>query len=268
MIKDLVAKLKEEAEAEAGHKAWCDEQLKENKLKREKKTAEVDALTTEIALKAGQIEDMGKEIATLAEEQNALTSAMAEATDIRTKEKAQNEATIADAKAGQEAVKAALSVLKEYYASVALVQTTKQVPELAAYKGQQAGKGGVIGMLEVILSDFERLDADTTADERTAASEYASFMAESKADKKAKHDAEFKLSLEKDQAEFEKGELEKDLALVQDELDKAIEYFEYLKPSCLEVHVSYEERVAKRKEEIEALKEAYSILDGDFNIGL
>jgi len=29
----------------------------------------------------------------------------------------------------------------------------------------------------------------------------------------------------------------------------------------LEVHVSYEERVARRKEEIDALKEAYEILD-------
>merc|ERR1719262_1278079 len=35
MIKDLVAKLKEEAKAEAEHKAWCDEQLHDNKIKRE-----------------------------------------------------------------------------------------------------------------------------------------------------------------------------------------------------------------------------------------
>merc|ERR1719473_1839300 len=38
MIKDLVEKLKEEAKAEAEHKAWCDEQLHDNKIKREKKT--------------------------------------------------------------------------------------------------------------------------------------------------------------------------------------------------------------------------------------
>merc|ERR1719424_2769690 len=42
MIKDLVAKLKEEAAAEAEHKAWCDEQLKANKLKRQKKTSKVN----------------------------------------------------------------------------------------------------------------------------------------------------------------------------------------------------------------------------------
>merc|ERR1719183_2288804 len=265
MIKNLVAKLKEEAAAEADHKAWCDEQLKNNKLKREKKQSEVDKLTAEIAQLAGQIDTMGKQIATLAEEQAALTKAMSGATEIRTKENAENEATIADAKAGQEAVKSALAILKEYYASVALVQV-KQVPELAAYKGQQAGKGGVIGMLEVILSDFERLDADTTADERTAASEYASFMEDAKADKKAKHDAEFQTSLAKDRRQFEKGELIKDRHLVQEELDRANDYFDHLKPLCVDVQVTYEERVAKRKEEIEALKQAYNILSGDFDI--
>merc|ERR1719162_2682407 len=47
MIKDLVAKLKEEAAAEAEHKQWCDEQLKDNKLKREKKTTKVNKLNAE-----------------------------------------------------------------------------------------------------------------------------------------------------------------------------------------------------------------------------
>merc|ERR550514_807844 len=196
----------------------------------------------------------------------ALVQTRKQVTEFRTRENAENVATIADAKAGQEAVKAALSILREYYGSVALVQTRKQVPAMEAYHGQQAGKGGVIGMLEVILSDFERLDADTTADERTAASEYASFMEESKADKKAKHDAEFQTSLAKDRREFEKGELQKDRRMVQDELDRANDYFDHLKPLCVDVQVTYEERVAKRKEEIEALKQAYNILSGDFDI--
>merc|ERR550514_1882224 len=117
-------------------------------------------------------------------------------------------------------------------------------------------------MLEVILSDFARLEAETTADERQAGMEYTSFMTDSKADKKAKHEREVRLSLEKDQAEFEKGELEEDLNEVQAVLDKANEYFEYLKPTCLEVKVSYKERAEKRQEEIAALKEAYAILDG------
>ena len=47
-LQDLVAKLKEEAAAEAEHKKWCDEQLHDNKIKREKKTAKVNKLTASI----------------------------------------------------------------------------------------------------------------------------------------------------------------------------------------------------------------------------
>merc|ERR1719399_713749 len=107
MIEKLLARLKEEAAAEADHKAWCDAQLKANKLKREKKTSESDKLAAEIAELAGEIETMGAEIEKLAAEQAALTKAMAEATELREKQNAENEATIKDAKAAQEAVKQA-----------------------------------------------------------------------------------------------------------------------------------------------------------------
>merc|ERR1719379_147646 len=48
MIKDLITKLKEEAAAESAHKAWCDEDLKQNKLTRDEKTQEVSMLTAKI----------------------------------------------------------------------------------------------------------------------------------------------------------------------------------------------------------------------------
>merc|ERR1719265_1386503 len=132
MIKTLLARLKEEAAAEADHKAWCDEQLKNNKLKREKKATQLEKLAAEIEELNGQIDTMAKQIATLIAEQAALTKAMAEATEQRTSEKADNEATIADAQAAIEAVKQALVILREFYtsqASPAFLQR-RQVPEL------------------------------------------------------------------------------------------------------------------------------------------
>merc|ERR1719356_974263 len=213
MIEDLLEKLKAQAAAEAEHKAWCDEQLKENKHKRDAKTAAVEKLTAEIAKLTGEIADMGAQIDVLIQEQADLTKAMAEATEIRQKEKAENLDTIADAKAGSAAVASALSFL----------QGGKQVPEMAAYKGMSGG--GVIGMLEVIQTDFMRLEADTTAAEAQAAKEYAAFMAESEATKKKKHEEEVQTKLDKDQAEFDKGELEKDLAAEQALLDAANQYY-------------------------------------------
>jgi len=260
MIETLLAKLKEEAAAEATHKQWCDEQLKENKLKRDKKTTQVDKLTAEVEELTSTIADMATKLKTLAKEQSELTQAMAEATKTRLAEKEENLATIADAKVGIEAVKSALVVLREFYATQESLLQASQVPEMAEYKGMGNAKTGVIGMLEVIESDFARLEADTTAAENQAAQEYDAFMAESSEVKKNKHDLEVKTALEKDQTEFEKSQTEKDLKAVTLELEKANEYYEELKPACLEVHVSYEERAAKRQEEIAALKEAYEAL--------
>jgi len=262
MIEDLLEKLKAQAAAEAEHKAWCDEQLKENKLKREAKTLAVDKLTAEIAKMTSEIADLAAEIEVLIKEQAELTKSMGEATEVRGKEKAANEEAISDSKAGAEAVKQALVILQEFYASQAsFLQGKKQVPEMAAYTGMQSGKGGVIGMLEVIETDFMRVVAETTAAEEQSANEYNKFMAEADESKKSKHDKEVKLKLEKDQVEFERSEAKKDLDSEQEQLDRAMEYYEDLKPQCLEVKVSYEERAQRRQEELAALNEAYEILN-------
>merc|ERR1719453_463472 len=117
MIKDLVEKLKEEAKAEAEHKAWCDEQLHDNKIKREKKTAKVNKLTATVQSLTEDVASIAKKIATLKEEQVELTMAMSKATTQRDNEKKTNTKTMKDAKAGEAATTAALNVLKEFYAS-------------------------------------------------------------------------------------------------------------------------------------------------------
>jgi predicted nucleic acid-binding Zn-ribbon protein len=264
MIKSLIATLEEEAQAEAGHKAFCDQELAKNKNKRENKASEVAQKTAVVDRYTTEIQTLGSDIATLAKEQKELTKAMQEATEERTQEKKENLQTIKDAKEAQEALSSALSVLKEFYAKQGgFIQRKKQpavVPEMKAYKGMQGSTGGVVGMIEVIQSDFARLEAETTANENTAEREYNDFMADAKADVKSKHKEEFDKSLLKDQKEYELGLAQKDLGESQAALNAALEYYAKLKPQCIEVHVSYEERVARRKQEIEALQEAYRIL--------
>merc|ERR1711935_998855 len=109
-------------------------------------------------------------------------AAMAEATQLRQQEKAKNTETISDSKEAQTAVARALTVLQEFYAraaeATAFVQQQPVAPEIfdAPYKGMQAENGGVVGMLEVIQSDFARLEADTSAAETAAQQQYDKFM--------------------------------------------------------------------------------------------
>merc|ERR1719217_1658521 len=117
---------------------------------------------------------------------------MAKATTIRQEEKAKNTETIKDSQDAQTAVAQALTVLKEFYAkagdATALLQQQPEAPEIfdTEYKGMQAENGGVVGMLEVIESDFVRLVTDTKAAEKSAQNEYDQFMTDSKVDKSEK----------------------------------------------------------------------------------
>jgi len=266
MIKDLIVRLMEEANEEAEHKGWCDTELSTNEQTRKEKTSAVETLHAEIDELEASIAKLTEDITDLTKAVAELDAAMAKATKLRQEEKAKNTETISDADAAQTAVAQALTVLKEFYAkageATAFVQAEPEIFD-SAYKGMGAESGGVVGMLEVIESDFARLESETKAAEATAQKEYDEFMTESKVDKTAKStDIEHKTAKKQDQEQALTTNRE-DLEGTQKELDAALAYFDKLKPSCVDSGVSYEDRVARRKEEIESLQEALKILNGE-----
>lgn len=266
MIKDLIVKLMEEANEEAEHHSWCTKELATNKNTRTEKTDSIETLQSEIDQLDASVSKLTEDLAQLSNTITELDDAIAEATDLRKKEHDKNAATIEDAKEAQTAVAQAITVLKEFYEkageATALVQEQPEVFD-EAYKGLTAMKGGVMGMLEVIQSDFARLEADTTASEASALKEYKSFMEDSKEDKAAKMaSSDHKTAKKQDDTQTLTIKKE-DLQGTQKELDAAMEYYDKLKPSCVDTGPSYEDRVARRKEEIESLQDALRILNGE-----
>merc|ERR1712217_485446 len=109
---------------------------------------------------------------------------------------------------------------------------------------------------------FDMLMQDLKAQVEQATQERGD-KAKTKAKKlEAKATAEGNLKDTKDTKEADEKYL-KDLEATQKELDAALAYFDKLKPSCVDAGVSYEDRVARRKEEIESLQEALRILNGE-----
>merc|ERR1719263_2345378 len=120
--------------------------------------------------------------------------------------------------------------------------------------------GSIVDFLEVILSDFARLEAETA--EAMEQEEYETFMFESKKDKALKEN-EIKLKTKtKTDKESALQQAKEELAASQEALDKAIASYEKLKPDCVDSGITYEERVKRREEEIQSLKEALAILKG------
>merc|ERR1719343_1697807 len=122
--------------------------------------------------------------------------------------------------------------------------------------------GNVVDFLEVILSDFARLESETAAAEEAAEEEYKKFMFDSEKDKALKeNESKHKEGMKTDK-ESALHTAEAELKTTQEQLDKANAYYEKLKPSCVDSGISYEDRVKKREEEIQSLQEALKILAG------
>merc|ERR1719453_2745821 len=271
MIREMVSKLMQEATAETEHHGWCQAELAENKITRDTKTASVEELSATLEQLTAEIAKLTEEVADLSADVAALSKDRAEATDVREAENKKNVATIADSKAAQEAVSNALAILQEFYAkagqATALVQTAApqdDAPESfdEKYTGMQGESGGVLGMLEVIQSDFARLESETTASEEQASEEYKTFMNDSEVDKAVKEtDIEHMKGLIAKKTSAS-AETKTELKTTQEELDAAEKYYEKLKPSCVDTGMTYEERVARREAEMQSLKEGLEILKG------
>mmetsp|Transcript_145852 Transcript_145852/g.268929 ORF Transcript_145852/g.268929 Transcript_145852/m.268929 type:complete len:678 (+) Transcript_145852:68-2101(+) len=270
MIKDLIVKLMEEANSEADQKAYCTTELATNKQVREDKSAEVDELTAKLDGKTAESGQLTSQIAEISEAMKALQAQRAEATKIRQADKATNAKTVADAKVAQEAVNKAIQVLREFYEpgegsallqdGVSLSQEMARATSDKPYKGMTADSGGIMGMLDVILSDFVRLETETTTSEDADATSYQKFMDESTEDLKVKETESTHLSNKNDETKADMRELTEMIESTQKELDAALTYYAKLKADCVDTGFSYELRKQKREEEIESLKEALAML--------
>jgi len=273
MIEKLILRLEDQATAETTKKAWCDEEMKTNKAMREDKSDAASSLQAEKDKLEAQISKLEEDSSSLSTELSELDAALTEATGLRQTEKEKNEATVKEAKQGQEATAKAISVLKEFYAkagtsflqtSSATTATVADAPEVfgdEAYGGMQTAKGGVLSMLEVIEADFSRMEAETTASEAAAAKEHDAFVQESKLTKAEKSkEVEHKTSSKREK-NSELINIKADLEGTQKELSAAESYYEKLKPDCIDAGPTYAERKAQRDQEMKDLKEALEMLE-------
>merc|ERR1719377_423314 len=120
----------------------------------------------------------------------------------------------------------------------------------------------IVGVLEVAESDFTKLLAEANTQEETAAAAFKKLQQES-AVVKAAQTAEIKgKQSEAKSLTAQLANYKEDKTAVGEELDAVLAYLDKLKPQCEVKAMSYEEKVARREAEIDGLKEALAILDG------
>merc|ERR550537_1611076 len=125
--------------------------------------------------------------------------------------------------------------------------------------------GGILTILEECAAKFAAMEADTKAQEATDQKEYAQQMSESKIEKATRSkEAEMK-EQEKKRLVDKLESLKKTRKHLSGELEAVNQYYEDLKPACMDGDSSYEERKASRDKEIEALRQAEDILAKAFD---
>lgn len=276
LVQDLIQRLVEEATAEATKKGFCDVETAKAKHSRDVHQEEASRINSETELAEAQKATLEVEIEDLTGELAELEDALFKATKIRADEKAMNEETVSKSKAGLEAVNDAYRVLQDFYKKsakndVSLAQAKASpidedapaAPSGGAYKGGQQKAGGILAMLDVIISDFERTVRVTTETEKNSLREFTEFERTTKtslASKESqKSNAEAGLKATENQI-VNNMDL---LAARMKMLDDTLRELEELVPTCVDTGMSYAERVQKREEEIDALKKAMCMLDGE-----
>jgi len=277
IIKDLIATLAAKASAEESHKQKCDEWMKDAISNRDTNQEKLETAAASIQAKTAQVEELEEEVAAISKAIAGNKKALKESLEVREEEKKENAKVLKDAGAGKEAVEFALTVLKKFYGGFIQQHSAyvppdsdregKTVGDLAPeifedkYEGKQSESKGIIGLLEVILADFERTDGTVSAEEQQAQEDYEAFV------KKTNADTEEKDKL-KSQKESEIINIKDELVDLKDkkaEAAKAVELAENelstLKSSCVEGEETYEQRSQKRLAEIDALKQALAILE-------
>jgi len=214
-----------------------------------------------------------EELAELSKEIKDLTKAQKDADEERKKESAENKVTVTEAKAGLGAVKQAIDILDKFYKTAAKSKVLVQVggpkddmPDAGfdngeAYKGAQGGAGGVVGMLEVIESDFVRTVKKTEEAEAQAEDDHLKFTTETQMSLAAKKQATKIKTEQNDDAKQKLSDatdgMKDKTALMVTTIKELLD----LQPACVDTGMSYAERVEARENEIQALKKALCIFE-------
>merc|ERR1719223_1467025 len=252
LITGMLERLEKDAQGDASHKAYCDKETSEATAKKTEKKALIDKLTTQIDSANARSAQLKEEVAALQNQLAQLASSQAEMNKIRADEKSLYNTNSAEMKQGIDGVQKALSVLKEYYAS-----------EGKSHSSADGAGSGIIGMLEVVESDFSKGLAEMETTESMAASSYDKVSKENDITRAMKtQDVKYKSKEAASQAKAA-SETSSDRGGAQAELDAIMEYLGKLEKMCVAKAEPYAEKVARRESELAGLKEALSILEGE-----
>jgi len=273
LIKDLIAKLEQEATDAATEKAYCDEQLTETAAKESDLEDSLKKVKAELDRKSAKFADTKDDIVELQGDLAKIAKDQAKLDKIREDEHAAYVQEKGDLEKGLEGVRKALGMLRDYYSedtsesaseptsdgSPTFFQRQPEVPD-TAHKKQGGAASGIMEILEMTESDFAAGLAKTQTQESDSQTEYDEATKENEVERETlETQVKFKTK-EYKQLDKTISQLTSDRDSLMTEQTAVLEFSAKLKDRCIAEPETYAEIKRRRDAEITGLKEALEIL--------
>jgi len=276
LIQELIQRLLSEAANEANQKGWCDKSTSESTQRRDYAAQAILELNGQMAGLEADRDKLKEELKVLEAETEGLIRQRQDMTKLRKEEKTENLATVKEAQAGLSAVKQAMDILDKWYKIAAKEEVdlgftqkhdapVDDAPDAGfkigeAYTGAQGGNKGILGMLDVIRSDFERTISETEKAEAEQERQFQEAMTESGMSLASKQATQKVKTKQKDATLANLEDANTNLDAQTEILQNTIQELIKLQAVCIDTGMTYADRVARREDEIAALNKALCIL--------
>jgi len=269
-IDDMIAQLLVEKADEIKHKDFCVDEFNKNQLQTEKKEREKEDLIAKIEDLEATISTLTRDIENLKSQIGEMQVQMKRAGEDRESQNKEFQTTVADQRETQKLLQAALSILGEFYGkekAASLAQEKQEPagpPPPAGFESYEnnAASGGVMSLIQQIISDAKAMQAEAIRSEEDAQKAYEDFVKETNASIEAKSKEIINKSELKGKAETDLVEANQAKDSTMLELEQLSNYNAELHQSCDFVMKNFDLRQTARDEEVEALKQAKAILSG------
>jgi len=267
-IDKMVAELKQQQADEVDRHDWCIEGLNKNNRSLEAGYDKKESLQAKIADLEKTLDTLEKSLEDSAHEVAETKVQMKRASEIREAEHKDFQQTVTDQRLTQMALNKAHARMSKVYellqrrAAQASTEDSLEAPaEFGAYE-KNAGGGRVLRMLEEVIADSKKAEADAMRAEQESQASYEEFMKDSNKviTQRAKEMSDMKGA---------KASAEESLVMAQSDIGHTVTALEDLHQAGASLHSScdfvlknFDARQAARAAEMDALSEAKAILSG------
>lgn len=263
-IKEMISSLTKQQEDEIAHRDMCVDEFNKNNLTTEEKQRlkeladKIQALKTKVAESQKELESLNGEVSEM-EKQVQLAG------ESRKKENDKFQSEADEQRQTQTILKKAVKFLSNFYGSGVSSERSSlvQIRSHSAkdYK-KNSGGSGAVSLIETIIEDSQKIEAEAIEGEQDAQSAYEQFVSETSVNIKAKNSEIDGKMKEIADAKNDKAEEEANREAQIEELDQLFDSKVNLHKECDFFLANFEVRQTARSEEKEALGQVKAILSG------